>query len=195
VPPEGATLLVNGPTRARSDSSPNIKRTYGRGAGAGQSRIAGMLAIVVVAAALAAAVATMSTGAPAPPVYQLISTPTPPTPPTPLIPNDHGYARVTAPSQTISCSISAELVACETSSKNWPSRSNGQPFHTVSVSADGKFQFVDADLGALAGKQELQPGAYEAQGWSVAATRNTIVFINDRTGHGMQLSTQGAQPF
>ena len=111
MPPEGATLLVNGPTRARSDSSPNIKRTYGRGAGAGHSRIAGMLAIVVVATALAAAVATMSTGAPAPPVYQLTSTPTPPTPPTPLIPNDHGYARVTAPSQTISCSISAELVA------------------------------------------------------------------------------------
>ena len=192
VPPEGATLLVDGPTRARSDSSPNIKRTYGRGAGAGQSRIAGMLAIVVVATALAAAAVTTSTGTPAPPVYQLISTPTPPTP---LIPNDHGYARVTAPSQTISCSISAELVACETSSKNWPSRSNGQPFHTVSVSADGKFQFVDADLGALAGKQELQPGAYEAQGWSVTATGTTIVFINDRTGHGMQVSTQGAQPF
>ena len=195
MPPEGATLLVDGPTRARSDSSPNIKRTYGRGAGAGQSRIAGMLAIVVVATALAAAAVTTSTGTPAPPVYQLISTPTPPTPPTPLIPNDHGYARVTAPSQTISCSISAELVACETSSKNWPSRSNGQPFHTVSVSADGKFQFVDADLGALAGKQELQPGAYEAQGWSVTATGTTIVFINDRTGHGMQVSTQGAQPF
>ena len=94
MPPEGATLLVNGPTRARSDSSPNIKRIYGRGAGAGQSRIAGMLAIVVVPTALAAAVAKMSTGASAPPVYHLISTPTPPTPPTPLIPNDHGYARV-----------------------------------------------------------------------------------------------------
>src|ERR1700679_3267502 len=118
VPPEGASLLVNGPTRARSDSSPNIKRTDGRGAGAGQSRIAGMLAIVVVAPAPAAAAVTMATGAPAPLVYQLISTPTP-TPPTPLIPNDQGYARVTAPWTTISCSISAELVACETSSRNW----------------------------------------------------------------------------
>ncbi len=159
------------------------------------SRITGMPLIVVVAVATAAAAATMSSGNPVPRVYQLISTPTPPAPPTPLISNDHGYARITLVSQVIGCSISVELVACETSSKKWQSRGNGQPFHTVSVSADGKFQFVDADLGALAGKTELQPGAYEAQGWSVAATEDTFVSTNDRTGHGMRVSTQAAQPF
>jgi hypothetical protein len=160
-----------------------------------QGRIAGMPLIVVVAVAMAAAAATISPETPVPPVYQLISTPTPPTPPTPLISNDHGYVRITLALQTIGCSISAELVACETSSKNWQPRGNGQPFHTVSVSADGTFQFVDADLGALSGKTELQPGAYEAQGWSVAATEDTFVFTNDRTGHGMRVSTQAAQPF
>jgi hypothetical protein len=193
VPPEGATLLVDGLTRARGASSPNVECTCGRGTR--QSRILGMLPIVVVATALAAAVAMMSTGTAVRPVYQLISTPTPPTPPTPLIANDRGYARVTTASQTIGCSISAEVVACETSSANWPSRGNGQPFHTVSVGADGTFQFVDADLGALAGKIELKPGVYEAQGWSVAATMDTVVFTNDRTGHGMQVSTQVARPF
>jgi hypothetical protein len=157
-----------------------------------QQRSPKTVPIVLVAAVLAAAVATMSTGTS---VYRLISTSTAPTPPVPVIPDDHGYARVTTASQTIGCSINVELVACETSSKNWPSRGNGQPFHTVSFSADGAFQFVDADLGALAGKRELQPGAYEAQGWSVAATKDTLIFTNDRTGKGMQVSTQGARPF
>ncbi len=69
----------------------------------------------------------------------------------------------------------------------------GQPFHTVSVSADGKFQFVDADLGALAGKVELEPRTYQAEGWTIAATADAVTFTNDRTGRGMQVSTQSAQ--
>ncbi|WP_156766253.1 hypothetical protein [Mycobacterium sp. E342] len=111
-----------------------------------------------------------------------------------MIANDHGYVRVTTVSHAIGCSVSVELVACETSSDGWPPRGNGRPSHTVSVSADGNFQFVDADLGALAGKVELQPGTYEAQGWSVVATGDSFIFTNDRTGHGMQVSTQVARP-
>ncbi|OBG90226.1 hypothetical protein A5697_13470 [Mycobacterium sp. E3251] len=148
----------------------------------------------LIAVILAAVAATRSTGMTEPRSYRLISTSTPPVPPTPLVPNDHGYVRVTLASRAISCSISAELVACQTSSDSWPPRGNGQPFHAVSVSADGKFQFVEADLGALAGKVELQPGAYEAQGWTVAATGDSFVFTNDHTGHGMEVSTQAARP-
>lgn len=159
------------------------------------NRMSTVAAIMVLASVPTTPVATTSTtGLVVPQTYRLISTSTPPTPPTPLIANDQGYVRVITVSQAIGCSISPELVACETSSDDWPPRGNGRPFHTVSVSADGNFQFVDADLGALAGKVELKPGTYQAQGWSVVATGDSFVFTNDRTGHGMQVSTQVARP-
>ncbi|WP_142393446.1 MULTISPECIES: hypothetical protein [unclassified Mycobacterium] len=147
--------------------------------------------LAVFALALAAATTVASTASES---YQLASTSPPPTPPSTLTANEQGYVRVTTASNAIGCSISAELVACQTSADRWPPRASGQPFHTVSVSADGKFQFVDADLGALAGKVELGPGTYEAQGWTVTATVDTVTFTNDRTGHGMQVSTQSVQP-
>ena len=142
------------------------------------STIAGIMVLAIVPTTPVATTSTTSTtGLEVPQTYRLISTSTPPTPPTPLIANDHGYVRVITVSQAIGCSISAELVACETSSDDWPPRGNGRPFHTVSFSAGGNFQFVDADLGALAGKIELKPGTYEAQGWSVVATGDSFVFV------------------
>jgi hypothetical protein len=54
------------------------------------------------------------------------------------------------------CSIAAELVACQTSAGNWPSRPDGRRFHIASVSADGEFHWVDADLGALEGRVALE---------------------------------------
>lgn len=159
---------------------------------AGRRRILLTSAVVTITVA---AIATTSTAVTAPQAFQLISTSTPPPPPSTLAANDHGYVRVTTASNAIGCSISAELVACETSSNSWPSRSNGQPFHTVSVDADGKLQFVDADLGALAGKVELESGTYAAQGWTVTATVDTLSFANARTGHGMRVSTQSVQSF
>lgn len=148
--------------------------------------------IAVVAVALAGATTMAIT---APQSYQLTSTSPPPAPPSSLTANDQGYVRVTTASNAIGCSINAELVACQTSSDSWPINPAGRPFHTVSISADGKFQFVDADLGALAGKFELRPGKYEAQGWAVTAIADTVSFTNDRTGHGMQVDTRSVRPF
>ncbi|OBB67849.1 hypothetical protein A5758_10675 [Mycobacterium sp. 852014-50255_SCH5639931] len=91
--------------------------------------------------------------------------------------------------------MSVALVACETSSHSWPPRSDGRPFHTVSVTADGELQFVDADLGALEGKIALSPRTYWTQGWTIAATADAITFTNDHTGHGMRVSEQKVQSF
>jgi hypothetical protein len=85
--------------------------------------------------------------------YSLISTSTPPAPPAiPLAPNDRGYVRVESKSGSTRCSIAGDLVDCQTTADNWPVHPNGQHFHTASVSADGDFHWVNADLGALEGR-------------------------------------------
>src|ERR1700761_4260318 len=139
-------------------------------------RAAGALAAVTGAAL--ASTTVPATVAP-PPAYRLIVTstaPTSPTPPETLAPNDHGYVRVTIASQAIGCSIMSDLVACETSSNNWPPRNDGQPYHTASVSSDGEFHLVDGDLGALEGKVALDSRTYWAQGWAITADTDAITF-------------------
>ncbi len=150
-----------------------------------------------MAAAVCSAVAAVliPTAVTAAPTYHLITTSTPPAPPVSLAPNDQGYVRVTTISQAIGCSVAAVIVACETSSDGWPARGDGKPFHTVSVNVDGELQFVDADLGALEGKVELSPRTYWAQHWTITAAADAISFTNDRTGHGMRVSTEKVDSF
>lgn len=129
------------------------------------------------------------------PAYHPVGTSAPATPTTSLTPNEQGYVRVTIAAQAIGCSVMTALVACETSSNDWPPRGDGTPFHTVSVSAEGELHFVNADLGALQGKVALSAGVYWAQGWTIAATTDAGTFTNDRTGHGMVVTPQAVQAF
>lgn len=154
-----------------------------------------MYAAGALAAVTGAALASPTVPAKPPPAYHLISTSTAPTPPEPLPPNDHGYVRVTTASRAIGCSITSDLVACETSSDNWPPRSDGLPYHSASVSSDGEFHLVDGDLGALEGKVALGARTYWAQGWAITADTDAITFTNDRTGRGMRVSPGAVQPF
>lgn len=144
-------------------------------------------------AALAATTVPASVTPPG--AYHLISTSTAPTPPEPLPPNDQGYVRVTTASPAIGCSITSDLVACETSSENWPRHSDGRPYHSASVSSDGEFHLVDGDLGTLEGKVALSARMYWAQGWTITAGTDAITFTNDRTGRGMRVSPQAVQAF
>ena len=114
--------------------------------------------------------------------------------PIPLPPNDRGYVRVETKSRSIGCSITAELVACQTFSGSWRD-TNGQHHHTASVSADGEFYWVDADLGALQGRVPLDYRAYSAQSWTIVAGPAETKFVNDRGGHGMTVSDQRVTPF
>jgi hypothetical protein len=147
-------------------------------------------------AAVAGAALALTTAPPSvtPPAgYHLISTSTAPTPPEPLPPNDHGYVRVNT--ADIGCSITTDLVACETSSDSWPPHSDGRPYHCASVTSDGEFHLVDGDLGALEGKVALSARTYWAQGWTLTAGTDAITFTNDRTGRGMRVSPGAVQPF
>jgi hypothetical protein len=131
-----------------------------------------------------------------PPHYTLISTTTPSASPTiQLTPNQAGYVRVETKSGAVSCSINAELVACRTAANDWPIGSDGQHYHVASVNANGEFHWVTADLGLLEGKVTLDYQTYSAQGWTIVVSQDGTKFTNDRTGHGMSVSTQGVTPF
>ncbi|WP_156661600.1 hypothetical protein [Mycobacterium sp. 852002-51163_SCH5372311] len=131
-----------------------------------------------------------------PPQYALISTATPPASPAiPLPPNDQGYVRVQTKSGSTSCSINAEVVACRTNTNNWPTMPDGQHYPVASVNADGEFHWVNADLGLLEGKVTIDYQTYSAQGWTIVASPDGTKFTNDRTGHGMSVSTQNVTPF
>ncbi len=95
----------------------------------------------------------------------------------------------------VRCSINVELVACQTSADNWSRGPDGQPFHVASVTPDGQFEWVKADLGALEGIVTMEYQTYGAQGWTIVATADATKFTNDRTGHGMSVSTETVQPF
>lgn len=128
--------------------------------------------------------------------YNTVSTSPPPAPHTiSLEPNDKGYVRVETKSGSIRCSIIPELVACQTSAGNWLRRSDGRAFHVASISADGELVFADADLGELQGRVTLDAHTYSAQGWTIVAASDGMTFSNDRTGRGMTVTDQTAEPF
>jgi hypothetical protein len=112
-----------------------------------------------------------------------------------LSPNEQGYIRVESKSGLVRCSFNAELVACQTSADNWARGADGQPFHVASVTSDGHFQWVKADLGALEGIVTMEHQTYGAEGWTIIATADGTKFTNDRTGHGMSVSGEAAEPF
>lgn len=150
------------------------------------------MATLIAAAALSVACVSGTT----PLDYSLIATSTPPAPPpVALAPNAQGYVRVETKSGSPRCSISRELVACQTSGNNWPSDPRGGRFHTASVGDDGEFHWISADLGALAGRVTMDYQTYTAQGWTIAAAADSTTFTNDRSGRGMSVSDRGVAPF
>jgi hypothetical protein len=150
----------------------------------------------VVIATTAAVVWVICTRGGMLPNYTMVSTSAPPAPPAiPLAPNDRGYVRVETKSGSVRCSVTSELVACQTSATNWPPKPDGRPFRTVSVNRDGEFNWVNADLGALEGRVTLDHQTYSAQGWTISVSQDRTTFTNDRTSHGMAVSDQHVEPF
>jgi hypothetical protein len=154
------------------------------------------LVVGVATVMILSAVGGMSSGGGGAVHYSLVSTSTPAPPPgTRLTPNDRGYVRVETMSGSAGCSMTAELVACQNFAGDWTSTSGGPRYPSVSVSAEGDFHWVQADLGALEGRVRLGDQTYNALGWTIAAGPDATTFTNDRSGHGMSVRDQGVQPF
>ncbi|MCV7154342.1 hypothetical protein [Mycolicibacterium pyrenivorans] len=93
------------------------------------------------------------------------------------------------------CQLSGGSVTCLVDFVvNTPIR-YGAPANGVSVNTLGDFESTPGD----AGQQPYNTLDYEVEyrtlGWTITPTREGTTFTNDRTGHGMTVSVEGAMPF
>ena len=132
---------------------------------------------------------------PSPPTSEPPSTGTPsaPEPDGTLPPNDEGYVYIETKSGLTRCQISTESVGCESQFTNSPTI-DGAPANGVEVTADGTMRWILGNLGAIP-TTTIDYATYHAVGWTIDASSSGTRFTNDSTGHGMSVSTEGAQAF
>ncbi|MGB8388069.1 hypothetical protein [Mycobacterium sp.] len=104
----------------------------------------------------------------------------------PLPPDQNGYVFIETKSGTTRCQIAKDSVGCEAPFTNSPMQ-DGEHTNGVSISADGKVQWVLGNLGAIP-TVPIDYKTYTAQGWTINASADGTRFTNDRTGHGMFVS-------
>ena len=119
--------------------------------------------------------------------------PTAPAGAIPLPPDQNGYVFIETKSGTTRCQINKDTVGCEAPFTNSPLQ-DGEHANGVSVSADGKVQWVLGNLGAIP-TVTIDYRTYEAQGWKIDATADGTRFTNDSTGHGMFVSIDKVNTF
>ncbi|MGO9222440.1 hypothetical protein [Mycobacterium sp.] len=134
-----------------------------------------------------------STSTPAPPAPSTTpgpstapGSPTAPAGAIPLPPDQNGYVFIETKSGVTRCQLNKDTVGCEAPFTNSPLQ-DGEHANGVSISADGKVQWVLGNLGAIP-TVTIDYETYEAQGWKIDATADGTRFTNDRTGHGMFVS-------
>lgn len=111
-----------------------------------------------------------------------------------LQPNSRGHLAVETESGSISCLVQEDWIACETPTANWPLHEDGTPFHSVIGYANGTVEWADGQMGDLR-RTQLDDREYHALGWTIVAIEDGLRFANDRTGHGMCVTTQGVRAF
>jgi len=141
-----------------------------------------------------------STSTPAPPAPSTTpgpstapGSPTAPAGAIPLPPDQNGYVFIETKSGVTRCQLNKDTVGCEAPFTNSPLQ-DGEHANGVSISADGKVQWVLGNLGAIP-TVTIDYKTYEAQGWKIDATADGTRFTNDRTGHGMFVSIDRVNTF
>lgn len=137
-----------------------------------------------------AAPPTSSAPAPAPP-------PAPPTSPTPgaipLKPDENGYVFIETKSGLTRCQINKESVGCEAPFTNSPIK-EGEHANGVHITSGGNVQWVLGNLGAIP-TVTIDYKTYDAQGWTIVASKDGTRFQNNGTGHGMFVSIDKVNTF
>lgn len=120
-------------------------------------------------------------------------TPSAPEPGGTLPASDEGYVYIETKSGLTRCQISTDSVGCESQFTNSPTV-DGAPANGVEVTADGIMRWILGNLGAIP-TTTIDYATYHALGWTIDASSSGTRFTNDSTGHGMSVSTEGAQAF
>lgn len=110
-----------------------------------------------------------------------------------LEPSETGAVYIETKSGKTRCQISTDSVGCESDFTNAPSV-EGQPANGAEVSANGDHRWILGNLGAIP-TTPIDYDTYHALGWTIEADASGTRFSNDGTGHGMSISTEGAEFF
>jgi hypothetical protein len=105
----------------------------------------------------------------------------------------NGYVFITTKSGNTRCQVNTTQVGCESEFANAP-QIDGETAHGVRVTNDGKLSWVSGNLGDIPAVT-INYQTYSAMGWVISATADGTRFTNQSSGHGMFISTAGAQGF
>ena len=109
-------------------------------------------------------------------------------------PNERGYLAVECEGGSVSCLIQQDWVGCETPATNWPAHEDGTPFHSVKGYADGSIEWADGQIGDLS-RATVSEGGCHALGWTIVPIGDGLQLTNDRTGHGICVTTSAVRGF
>ncbi|MCV7198163.1 hypothetical protein [Mycobacterium angelicum] len=136
---------------------------------------------------------------PSAPTSTPVAVPVPPTPTStapgviPLKPDDNGYVFIETKSGQTRCQINKDGVGCEAPFTNSPMQ-EGEHANGVHVNTSGKVQWILGNLGAIP-TVPIDYKTYDAQGWTIVATKEGTRFQNNGTGHGMFVSIEKVDTF
>ena len=126
-----------------------------------------------------------------------IPTPPPTTPasgfPQELDPDEKGSVVIVAESDQTRCKVTRADVLCESKFAHAPVIGL-QRANSVYVTADGAVRWLIGNLAVVPAVQ-VDYRVYLTLGWTIVADANGTRFTNDRTGHGMVVSTDRVETF
>ncbi|GAB7144138.1 hypothetical protein [Mycobacterium riyadhense] len=131
------------------------------------------------------------TAGPAPPTTP--ASPTAPEGAIPLPPDENGYVFIETKSGQTRCQINKDSVGCEAPFTNSPIK-DGEHANGVHITAAGSVQWILGNLGAIP-TVAIDYKTYDAQGWTIVATKEGTRFQNNGTGHGMFVSIEKVDTF
>lgn len=111
----------------------------------------------------------------------------------PLKADDNGYVFIETKSGITRCQINKESVGCEAPFTNSPIQ-EGEHANGVHITAAGNVQWILGNLGAIP-TVTIDYKTYDAQGWTIVATKDGTRFENNGTRHGMFVSIDKVSTF
>lgn len=109
--------------------------------------------------------------------------------------NGNGFTFIQTRSGRTRCQISATSAGCQlVFDQPRPRTESGDEANGVNVTSDGSLSYVLGNLGAI-DPETLDYKTYTARGWFIVANEYGTAFTHRTTGHGMVVSSRGAEAF
>lgn len=110
-----------------------------------------------------------------------------------LKPDENGYVFIETKSGQTRCQINKDSVGCEAPFTNSPMQ-DGEHTNGVHVTSAGKVNWILGNLGDIP-TVTIDYQTYDAQGWTIVASKDGTRFSNNGTGHGMFVSVDKVNTF